>query len=157
MDIIGKTTIHPLLFFSGKTAGYITWIIMALVFFNVIELTSYANIITGLASFLILLISLFYIVLSLVNLGKSTRLGLPAEDTEFKTNGLYKISRNPMYLGFDLLTISAIVYTMNFWVLLLGLYSIVVYHLIIKGEEKFLEERFGDSYLQYKKNVRRYL
>jgi len=33
----------------------------------------------------------------------------------------------------------------------------IVYHLIIIGEERFLEEAFKDDYLNYKKSVRRYL
>jgi protein-S-isoprenylcysteine O-methyltransferase Ste14 len=38
-----------------------------------------------------------------------------------------------------------------------GIYSIVVYHLIIIGEEKFLEKAFREAYLEYKKKVRRYI
>ena len=34
MDIIGKTTIHPIFFYSGKISGYLTWIVMILLFFN---------------------------------------------------------------------------------------------------------------------------
>ena len=98
-----------------------------------------------------------FTIISLINLGKSTRLGTPQESTEFKTNGLYKISRNPMYVGFNMLSLSAILFTHNFIVIFLGVYSIYVYHLIILGEEKFLESRFSEQYLEYKKNVRRYL
>ncbi len=105
----------------------------------------------------IILISLVFIVLSLINLGKSTRLGLPKESTDFKTIGLYKISRNPMYVGFNLLTISAILSCSHWLILLLGNYSIIVYHFIILGEESFLENRFGNNYLNYKNAVRRYI
>jgi protein-S-isoprenylcysteine O-methyltransferase Ste14 len=82
---------------------------------------------------------------------------LPEESTELKTSGLYKFSRNPMYLGFNLITVSSVVYTLNYAILLISLYSIIIYHLIILAEEKFLEERFGEQYLEYKKKVDRYL
>jgi len=39
----------------------------------------------------------------------------------------------------------------------MGLYSMVIYHFIILGEERFLEGRFGFNYLSYKTRVRRYL
>ena len=90
-------------------------------------------------------------------LGKSTRFGLPTEKTVLKTRGLYKISRNPIYFGFNLITLSSIIYFINPIILVPGIYSIVVYHLIIIGEEKFLEKAFGVAYLKYKKKVRRYI
>jgi protein-S-isoprenylcysteine O-methyltransferase Ste14 len=48
-------------------------------------------------------------------------------------------------------------YWINIIVIILGIYSIITYHLIILGEEKFLEERFGDEYFSYKNKVRRYI
>ena len=62
-----------------------------------------------------------------------------------------------MYVGFNLITISSIIYTGNLFILLMGLYSIIVYHFIIISEEKFLASRFEMEYLDYKLGVRRYL
>lgn len=62
-----------------------------------------------------------------------------------------------MYLGFNLLTISAMIYMLNLIIILFGVYSIVIYHFIIIGEEGFLEKRFGATYSNYKKSVRRYI
>lgn len=157
MDLLGKTTIHPVIFYSGKIAGYITWIIMFLLLFNIQVIEKKVIYGNNYISIISLVIGLIFITLSLINLGKSTRLGLPAENTELKTIGLYKISRNPMYVGFDLLTISAIVYSTNFLIFFAGIYSIIVYHFIILGEEEFLKNRFERNYIEYKKNVRRYL
>ena len=107
---------------------------------------------------LILLITGFIITtLSFFNLGNSTSLGLPSEKTSLKTYGLYKYSRNPMYLGFNLITISSMIYTLNIAIVLLGIYSIVVYYLIIKGEESYLTSRFGEEYQIYMCKVRRYI
>ena len=157
MDIIGKPTIHPVLFFTGKISGYITWIILFLSFFNInlIERDSYKY--NEYISYGILSIGLIFTIISMLNLGRSTSLGLPSEKTVFKTKGLYKISRNPMYLGFDLFTVSSMIYTLNIWIIIPGLYSIIIYHFIILGEEKFLENRFGVDYIKYKKKIRRYL
>jgi protein-S-isoprenylcysteine O-methyltransferase Ste14 len=62
-----------------------------------------------------------------------------------------------MYLGFNILTIASIVYLGNIFMAAMGVYSILIYHLIITREEKFLETRFGEKYFEYKRNVRRYL
>jgi protein-S-isoprenylcysteine O-methyltransferase Ste14 len=101
-------------------------------------------------------VGLLLSAISLINLGASTRLGLPASQTSFKTHGIYRFSRNPMYLGFDLLTLGAIACNPHVVIAVMGLYSMIVYHLIILGEEKFLRQRFGDTYAEYADRVRRY-
>lgn len=157
MKTIGKPTINPVIFYSGKISGYITWIILLGYFLNVIPRSGVQNIYLQWFSIFILVIGLIIVIISLVNLGKSTRLGLPTENTTLKTNGIYRFSRNPMYFGFNLLTIASMVYCINIVLLILGTYSMITYHLIILGEEKFLGERFGDEYFRYKKKVRRYI
>jgi protein-S-isoprenylcysteine O-methyltransferase Ste14 len=157
MDLIGKTTIHPVLFYTGKISGYITWIILFLLIFDINIVQRIEIFYKDIVSFFMLFTGLFFIVLSLFNLGKSTRLGIPSEETVLKTAGLYKYSRNPMYLGFNLLTIASMIYALDIWIFLSGIYSIFIYHFIILGEEKFLESRFGVTYSIYKKKVRRYL
>ncbi|HEX7320499.1 MAG TPA: isoprenylcysteine carboxylmethyltransferase family protein [bacterium] len=160
LSIIGKPTIHPFLFFSGKISGYLAWILFLLIIFNVeIIGKQYDNILINILSFVILSAGLAFIVLSNVNLGRSNRLGLPEDNdnTALKTGGIYRISRNPMYVGFNLLTLSSIIYSANILIAIPGVYSIFIYHLIILGEEKFLKARFGASYADYKKKVRRYV
>jgi len=102
MDLKGKPTINPILFYSGKISGYITWIILFLLIFNVNLIERISIIYKDYIAFIILLTGLIFVVLSLINLGRSTRLGLPSKNTVFKTNGLYKISRNPVYLGYGI-------------------------------------------------------
>jgi protein-S-isoprenylcysteine O-methyltransferase Ste14 len=157
MNLIGKATINPILFYSGKISGYITWIIYLLLIFKIDLIERGTYIYNDYISYIILIIGLFFSILSIINLGSSTRLGLPSEDTVLKTNGLYKLSRNPMYLGFNLVTISSMIYTLNVLIILLGIYSILVYHLIILGEEKFMQTRFGEKYIDYKRKTGRYL
>jgi protein-S-isoprenylcysteine O-methyltransferase Ste14 len=157
MNLIGKATINPILFYSGKISGYITWIIYLLLIFKIDIIDRGTYIHNDYISYIILIIGLLFSILSIINLGTSTRLGLPSEDTVLKTNGLYKLSRNPMYLGFNLVTISSMIYTLNIWIILLGIYSIIVYHLIILGEEKFMQTRFGEKYIDYKIKTGRYL
>jgi protein-S-isoprenylcysteine O-methyltransferase Ste14 len=157
MKFIGKTTIHPILFYSGKLSGYFTWIILflGLLGIDIFKPNDYGY--TIYFSIILMAFGLVITTLSLLDLGNSTRLGLPVEGTEFICNGLYRFSRNPMYVGFNLITIASMVNSMNIIIFILGLYSIIIYHFIILGEEKFMEERFQDAYLDFKKSVRRYI
>ncbi len=156
MDFIGKPAINPIIFYSGKFLGYFTWIVLFLLIMNFDVIDCFKVLNNNYISYIFLAEGVFFVFFSLINLGRSTRFGLPTDKTVLKTNGLYQISRNPMYLGFDFLTISAMIYTLNFWVIIPGIYSMLVYHLIILSEEKFLKERFGLEYLTYSQYSRRY-
>ncbi len=145
------------MFYTGKISGYLTWIFLILSFINIETIVVNDFYYNRAFSVVLIIAGLTFTVISLINLGNSTRLGLPSETTHFKTKGLYKFSRNPMYVGFNLITLSSIIHFLSPWTIILGIYSIFVYHLIILGEEKFLEKRFGTNYINYKEKVRRYL
>jgi protein-S-isoprenylcysteine O-methyltransferase Ste14 len=157
MNLIGKTTINPVLFYTGKISGYFTWLILLLALLNIHLFEEGRFLWIKHIAVILLSIGLVLTVISIVNLGSSTRLGLPIENTTLRTGGLYRYSRNPIYIGFNLLTIASILYLFNITILILGLYSIIIYHFIILGEERFMENRFGNDYVEYKQKVRRYL
>ncbi len=157
MDLKGKATIHPQFFYTGKISGYVSWIFYFLSIFNIFIISRQPIDYLKILSHGFTLIGLIIVFISLINLGGSTRLGLPSEKTYLKTKGLYRFSRNPIYLGFNLFTLSSMIFTYNIIIAILGIYSIVIYHFIIIGEEKFLEKRFGNEYIEYKKKVRRYI
>jgi len=157
MVLPGKYPIHPILFYSGKIAGYITWLTYLFAITGIYPLHIEALSLFAWFSYVLGTIGLVCFILSMISLGKSTRLGLPSGKTALKTGGMYSISRNPMYVGFDLLTISCMFYMLTFWVFVLGVYSILIYHFIILGEEKYLGTIFGNEYKKYKTKVRRYV
>lgn len=144
------------MFFTGKTSGYFTWIILILSFAgsDIFPVNSGGTLKT--IAIIILVSAIVLIFISLFYLGKSVRVGLPDTKTVLKHSGIYRYTRNPMYLGVHLFTLAAMIYTLNWIVIILGLYSFITYHYIILGEEKFLENRFGEQYLIFKKNVPRY-
>jgi protein-S-isoprenylcysteine O-methyltransferase Ste14 len=72
--------------------------------------------------------------------------------------GVYKISRNPMYVGMSLLLAGIGIGWANGWLLaLLPLILFVIYTIAIRHEEAYLERKFGDRYLAYKRSVRRWI
>ena len=79
-------------------------------------------------------------------------------ETELVTNGIYQISRNPAFLGFDLLYIGTLLMFFNWILCFLTVFAVIMYHLqIVNVEEDFLFATFGNEYLQYKKKVCRYI
>ena len=89
----------------------------------------------------------------------SWRAGVSKTDkTELITNGIYHISRNPAFLGFDLLYIGTLLMFFNWILCFLTVFAVIMYHLqIVNVEENFLLVAFGNEYLQYKKKVCRYI
>lgn len=157
MEVIGKPTINPLLFYPGKISGYIVWTFFLLSIFHIDLIPRMIHLNLNYVSYSLLIIGLWFSFVSLFNLGRSTRFGIPTTVTKLKTNGLYRFSRNPIYFSFNLITIASIIYIPNPLILALGVFNMIIYHLIIIGEEKYLEKAFGEEYVKYKKKVRRYI
>ena len=77
---------------------------------------------------------------------------------EILVDGIYKYTRNPMYLMMVLVCIGFSIILDEVWVLILApVCGFVIYLTAIRHEEVYLEEKFGDSYREYKKNVRRWI
>jgi protein-S-isoprenylcysteine O-methyltransferase Ste14 len=157
MEVSGRPTVHPALFIGGKTAGYFTWVVLALALTGISGLPYAAGSELNLTSSIVLFAGIALIIISSLTLGRSIRIGLPANETVLRTSGIYRYSRNPMYLGLHLVTLTAMLVVPEWWVAAPGIFSYFAYHQIALGEEKFLRERFGQEYLNYKQNTRRYI
>ncbi len=97
-------------------------------------------------------------LLAITCMKDSWRAGIPKSDkTKLVTNGIYKISRNPAFLGFDLVYIGILLLYFNPIHLIFTLFAIIMLHLQILQEEKFMEATFKEEYIDYKKKVFRYL
>jgi protein-S-isoprenylcysteine O-methyltransferase Ste14 len=72
--------------------------------------------------------------------------------------GPYRITRNPMYLGFALLYLGTSLWVNTAWPLLALPAVLLVMHFgVIRREEAYLERRFGDPYRAYRARVRRWI
>ena len=112
---------------------------------------------TALGVMLALAGDIFFIV-SVVTMRDNWRAGIAENDkTEMVTKGIYAISRNPAFLGFDCGYIGFSLMFFNWPLLVLSVFAIVMLHLQILQEEKYLEETFGAEYTQYKAKTYRYL
>ena len=74
------------------------------------------------------------------------------------TSGIYKYSRNPMYLGLLMIVISSSIFYLNIYSISTPLFFYLwINRFQIKREEVFLTEKFGEDYLSYKKKTRRWI
>lgn len=72
--------------------------------------------------------------------------------------GFYKFSRNPIYVGLLMVGVGISVLVNSLWMLLILIPFVFLLHiLVIQKEEVYLESRFGNDYLEYKKQVRRWI
>ena len=97
-------------------------------------------------------------ILSVLTMRDSWRAGVSNDQTELVTRGIYHISRNPAFLGFDLTYLGVLLTFFSWWLALLSAFAAFMFHLQIKYvEEPFLQRVFGEDYRRYERNVRRYL
>lgn len=74
------------------------------------------------------------------------------------TAGIYRFTRNPIYLGFLLMVIGLPLNSGLYWgVVVAPLYIMMMTRLVIEREEAYLEKKFKGMYTSYKSGVRRWL
>ncbi len=81
-----------------------------------------------------------------------------SESTTLITEGFYKYTRNPMYVGMNSFLLGLLIILnnpINF--IFLIIFFFIVRNLFVVKEEVQMEETFGEDYLTYKGNVRRWL
>ena len=74
------------------------------------------------------------------------------------TSGIYRFTRNPIYLGFLLMVIGLPLNSGLYWgIVMAPLYVFIMNRLIIQHEEAYLKKKFGKAYTGYTSRVRRWL
>ncbi len=103
-------------------------------------------------------IGVLIFLISVATMKNSWRAGIPETDkTELIQNGIYRWSRNPAFVGFDLMYIGLSLMFCNVVTVIFSLFAIVMLHLQILQEEKYLAGVFGAAYIEYKSKVFRYI
>lgn len=103
-------------------------------------------------------LSLILVWVAQSQMASSWRIGIDENNkTELVTNGLFSISRNPIFLGIMIANVGLLLIIPNAFTLLIVSLSTVSINTQIRLEETFLEKSHGAAYINYCKKVRRWL
>ena len=153
----GEAPINRTLFYASKYSILVLWGAMVIqswgISISFVEVPRFLQLIALL--FWILGFTLLY--LGRFKMGESFRLGTPKEDTSLKVDGLFRLSRNPMYVGMYATMVASSLYTLNPAVIFLAVFVIAIHHSIVMAEENHMEKVFGQEYSDYRNRVRRYI
>ena len=157
IDMDGEAPIGRRLFYASKYTIVLLWGAMVLQSWNINlsfikgpEWLKWISWCLWASGFALLFIGRF-------GLGNSFRIGSPKEATTLQVHGLFRLSRNPMYLGVYATLLAPVLYTLNPILLLVGIFIVTVHHKIVLAEEEHLRKAFGEAYLDYCGRVSRYL
>ena len=82
----------------------------------------------------------------------------PEKAKTLVVSGLYRFSRNPMYLGMLLILVAfAVILGQPLALVVVAAFVLLIERMQIIPEERALEEKFGDDFRAYKKRVRRWI
>ncbi len=106
----------------------------------------------------LLLFALVWTIAAQHHMRLSWRIGIDLETkTELITTGIFKLSRNPIFLGMISCMIGLFLVNPNAVTLILLIISYLLIQIQIRLEEDYLAQQHGEIYAQYKLKVRRYL
>ena len=101
---------------------------------------------------------LLVFLLALISFGKAWRIGIDEKNSkDLITGGIFKYTRNPIFLFMDIYFFSISLIYPNFVLVVIAFCMIIGIHFQIIREENFLESKFGKKYDEYKRKTRRYI
>jgi protein-S-isoprenylcysteine O-methyltransferase Ste14 len=104
-----------------------------------------------------LIVSLIVVWFSQSKMANSWRIGIDEDNsTKLVTNGMFSISRNPIFLGIMIVNIGLFLTIPNAFTLLILSLSTISVNTQIRLEEDFLKREFGNEYIEYAGKVRRW-
>jgi protein-S-isoprenylcysteine O-methyltransferase Ste14 len=156
VDIVGKSPIPLPILLIGKIAVFTCALFPVVKLLN-LDTMLYDSSVTLAIGLIIYALGLSIVIVSLIHLGQSAAVGIPERNTELKTHGLYRLTRNPVYVGAFTTCAGSCLFSIHIINFALFAIAIEVHHQIVMKEEEFLEKRFGQQWLNYRQHVPRYL
>lgn len=165
-EVIGESKSH-LQVFMGAMFGIIRVSVIVIIILHSLKLKNLSLLLPyeGFASvqwdffgFSVGLTGLSFCLYAQIKMKNSWRVGIDESSREdLITDGLYRRIRNPTYLGLFILNIGV----WFIWPTYLVSYLNIVFYLLlevqVRCEEDFLEKKYGNEYLNYRKNTYRYI
>ena len=150
-DSPGVVAPPPLVFLSGIIVGAIlTWL------YPIVSLPAIAGYVVG--GILVLAGAAMILSIHLTMKRAKTNIEPWKPTTAIIESGFYNYSRNPIYVGMAVTYLGiAAMFGLVWSLLFLPLCLAFIHSLQILPEEKYLEAKFGSSYIEYKSRVRRWI
>ena len=110
----------------------------------------------GVVLALIAIVQAYFARRAMIAVGTNIRPDLPT--LAIARTGPYRYTRNPMYLSLSALQVSLAFILNDLSPLVFAIPLVLLLHYgVILREERYLEEKFGSGYLEFKRNVKRWL
>ena len=169
-----KTGINPYVFkntdsahdFLGKVSAPITSLVFIVAFINLILPKVYQYfapfnwleiLILKYAGIIMIHIALLWIVTAQLQMNNSWRVGIdPSAITELKINGLFSVSRNPVFLGMIFTLCGIFLVLPNAITLLAAVVTSMLFGVQVRLEEDYLVKKHGEEYIKYCRKTRRW-
>lgn len=122
-------------------------------YFTIVDFTAlkYLGVILKIFSFI-------WTFVAQINMNDSWRIGIDKNSkTSLITTGLFRMSRNPVFLGMLMMLIGLFLMVPSFISLFFLMITYIIIQIQIRLEEDFLFNRHGQSYMSYKNKVRRFI
>jgi protein-S-isoprenylcysteine O-methyltransferase Ste14 len=106
----------------------------------------------------LLMVALVWVLIAQAHMQKSWRIGIDENvKTDLVQRGLFKISRNPIFLGMRVMLLGLFLILPNTLMLVILIAGEILVQTQVRLEEEFLTRIHGDSYLMYRKRVHRWI
>ena len=167
-----KNKVNPAAFLTaGNTKERILWSGLLIIFFlfaTLMIVNAFSagigfpivkeNGIMDIAGIFLVIIGILVMGLAQYQMGTDWRMGNDEQgNIHLVHKGIFKRSRNPIYMSIVVLSLGIVVLLNSIPAGILWLGVIILFNEIIKTEEKFLTKKFGQAYIKYKQQVRRFI
>jgi protein-S-isoprenylcysteine O-methyltransferase Ste14 len=107
---------------------------------------------------LLLIFALIWVLIAQIHMRKSWRIGIDEDvKTELVQTGLFKLSRNPIFLGMRVMLLGIFLVIPNAITLVILITGEMLIQIQVRLEEEFLTRTHGTVYIAYQKKVRRWI
>lgn len=149
-EALSRAALFPPLKGREKTAYYSYQISNIFLILYLLFITVQTKQPLFLVALFVYLLGVCILIISTANFAKPKQNGI-------NTNGIYKISRNPMYVGYFIYYLGCVLLTHSIVLLLSLIVFQISAHWIILSEERWCINKFGSEYISYMSKVRRYI
>mgnify|MGYP000235861063 CR=1 FL=1 len=149
-DALKRAAFFPPLSGREKIAFWFYMISNILILFYPFFLRINTNSVWFHAGLIIYILGVLLCIASIFNFSKPKENGI-------NTKGLYRFSRNPIYIAYFVYYLGCVLLTNSLVLFILLIIFQVSTHWIILSEERWCVEEFGEEYMEYMKKVRRYI